>query len=125
MENKMTIKQVLSFDTIRKANIERDKVWNPDKKLTPLFRATELAGEVGEALNVVKKLEREKLGLVGSRSNKDQLAMELADIMICVDLLAIEYGIDMAGAYAAKFNLTSIQRKLNVLIGAGDCVVIE
>lgn len=121
----MTIKQVLSFDTIRKANIERDKVWNPDKKLTPLFRATELAGEVGEALNVVKKLEREKLGLVGSRSNKDQLAMELADIMICVDLLAIEYGIDMAGAYAAKFNLTSIQRKLNVLIGAGDCVVIE
>ena len=125
MENKMTIKQVLSFDTIRKANIERDKVWNPDKKLTPLFRATELAGEVGEALNVVKKLEREKLGLVGSRSNKEHLAMELADIMICVDLLAIEYDIDMAEAYAAKFNLTSFQRNLNVLIGAGDCVVKE
>ena len=121
----MTIKQVLSFDTIRKANIERDKVWNPDKKLSPLFRATELAGEVGEALNVIKKLEREKLGLVGSRSNKQALAVELADIMICVDLLAMEYEIDMAEAYAAKFNLTSFQRNLNVLIGAGDCVVKE
>ena len=44
----MTIKQVLSFGTIRKANVERDKVWNPDKKLTPLFRATELAGKLGK-----------------------------------------------------------------------------
>ena len=51
--------------------------------------------------------------------------MELADIMICVDLLAIEYNIDMAEAYAAKFNSTSTQRNLNVFIGAGDCVVKE
>lgn len=117
------IKQQLSFDTLRKANIERDKEWNPDKKLTPLFRATELAGEVGEALNVVKKLEREKLGLVGSRATLEQLRNELADIMICVDLLAMEYGINMAEGTAAKFNDTSFQRGLHIMIGAGDCVV--
>jgi NTP pyrophosphatase (non-canonical NTP hydrolase) len=119
------IKQQLSFDTLRKANIERDKEWNPDKKLTPLFRATELAGEVGEALNVVKKLEREKLGLVGSRATLEQLRNELADIMICVDLLAMEYGIDMAYGTAIKFNDTSMQRGLHIMIGAGDCIVKE
>lgn len=119
------IKQQLSFETLRKANIERDKEWNPDKKLTPLFRATELAGEVGEALNVVKKIEREKLGLRGSKDTPEHLAMELADIMICVDLLAMEYNIDIGEAVACKFNQTSRQRDLNIYIGAGDCVVKE
>lgn len=119
------IKQQLSFNTLRKANIERDKEWNPDKKLTPLFRATELAGEVGEALNVVKKLEREKLGIRGSRDTISHLASELSDIVICVDLLAMEYGIDLSFYTAATFNATSDKMKLAVHIGAGDCVVVD
>lgn len=104
----------LSLYSLRRANIERDKEWNPDKKLTPAFRATELGGETGEALNIVKKLERERLGIRGSRATKDQLASELSDILICVDLLAMEYEIDLCQALRETFNATSEKQNLSV-----------
>lgn len=92
---------------LRDASKERQLLWDPEGKATPLFRATELGGEVGEALNEVKKLEREKMGFVGSRTTKDKLADELADIIICTDLLAAEYDIDLVEAVKRKFNETS------------------
>ena len=39
---------------LREANTKRELEWDPDRKLTMLFHANELAGEVGEACNVVK-----------------------------------------------------------------------
>lgn len=92
---------------LREANVARQKVWDTEGKITPLYRAVELSGEVGEALNIVKKLERERLGIRGSRAAIGDLADELADIVICVDLLAESYGIDLSGAVVAKFNKTS------------------
>jgi len=104
------------LNKLRQANIERDKEWNPDKKLTPLFRATELGGECGEALNIVKKLERERLGIKGSRATINELASELSDILICVDLLAMEYNIDLHQALRNTFNATSEKQNLSVKI---------
>lgn len=104
------------LEKLRAANIERDKEWNPDKKITPLFRATELGGECGEALNIVKKLEREKLGIRGSRATIENLASELSDILICVDLLAMEYDIDLSQALKNTFNATSDKQNLSVKI---------
>jgi uncharacterized protein (DUF1778 family)/NTP pyrophosphatase (non-canonical NTP hydrolase) len=72
-----------------------------------LFHATELGGEVGEVLNVVKKLEREAMGWRGSRATEQDLADECADVLICVDKLAAHYGIDLDAAVIAKFNATS------------------
>ena len=97
----------LSFIDLRMADMARQKVWDPTDQITPTYRATELAGEVGEACNVVKKLERERLGIRGSRATKEQLAEELADVIICVDLLAMEFGIDLGEAVRTKFNATS------------------
>lgn len=73
---------------LHKANIERDKEWNPDSTLDLDFWGVELAGEVGEACNIIKKIERERLGLRGSRATLQDLADELADVIICVDLIA-------------------------------------
>jgi len=50
----------LAIQQFQMHNKERNKVWDPEAKLTPLFFAVELAGEVGEACNIVKKLERER-----------------------------------------------------------------
>jgi len=94
------------FKSLREANLARQILWGGASQ-GPLYRATELGGEVGEALNVVKKLERERLGLPGSRSSKEELAAELGDVLICVDLLAAEYGIDAEAAARHKFNATS------------------
>jgi NTP pyrophosphatase (non-canonical NTP hydrolase) len=95
------------FDALRLANFIRAKEWNGDIPLDASYKATELGGEVGEALNVVKKLERERLGVRGSRDTVEHLAEELADIIICVDLLAMHYRIDLGRAVSAKFNKTS------------------
>lgn len=99
---------------LRHANILRDKEWNPDKLLSLTFRGNELAGEIGEACNVIKKLEREKFGLVGSRATVDQLAEELADGVICIDLIAMEYNIPLWDAIRQKFNKTSKERGLTI-----------
>ncbi|KAB2680525.1 MazG-like family protein [Brucella tritici] len=98
----------MNMNTLRAANFARDQEWNTgSERVSMTFRATELAGEVGEACNVIKKLERERIGLVGSRDTKEHLAEELADIVICTDLVAMDAGIDLNAAITAKFNATS------------------
>ena len=116
------IKQVLSFDTLRKANVLRNSLWDKDNQIGLLFRAVELGGEGGEVQNVIKKIERERLGLVGSTTNLEHLAQELADVVICADLIAMQEKIDLASAIAAKFNNASFKHHFNVFIGASDIV---
>lgn len=100
------------YPTLRGANLARQKEWDAGNTLTASYRGNELAGEVGEACNVIKKLERESLGIAGSRDTIEHLAEELADILICVDLIAMHYEIDMATALKAKFNATSLKVNL-------------
>jgi NTP pyrophosphatase (non-canonical NTP hydrolase) len=97
------------FHSLREANLARQADWCPDPTAQPdlSFRGNELAGETGEVCNVIKKLERERHGWSGSRDTKEHLAQELADIVICADLVAIAAGIDLDAAVEAKFNETS------------------
>jgi len=101
----------LTFEDLRTANVQRDKEWNPDDRLGALFWSTELAGELGEACNKVKKLERERLGLPGKRTTWLELAAELGDVQICLDLLAMHYSIDLAEAARKAFNDKSVEMK--------------
>ena len=94
------------------ANVHRAAIWDPFEDLNLAFKGVELAGEVGEACNVIKKLERERLGLQGSRATIEMLAEELADVLICADLVAVMCGIDLEQAVVNKFNSTS--KKLNL-----------
>ena len=101
------------FDELRYANIARNTEWRAGAvPLSLSFRGNELAGEVGEACNIIKKLDRERMGLVGSRATIAQLVEELADVIICVDLIAMDLGIDLFPAVRGKFNKTSKQRGL-------------
>ena len=95
------------YTKLRDANRTRQAEWDQDNQITLTYRGNELAGEVGEACNVLKKLERERLGIRGSRATVDQLADELADVVICADLIAMDLGIDLDAAVARKFNTTS------------------
>lgn len=90
-----------------RANITRQKEWDPNGSITLEYRGNELAGEVGEACNVIKKLARERMGIRGTRATLDMLAEELADAIICISLLAANEGIDMDEAVKNKFNATS------------------
>jgi NTP pyrophosphatase (non-canonical NTP hydrolase) len=97
----------MTFQTLRLANDFRQQEWDQDNQIDLAYRGNELAGEVGEACNIIKKLERERIGIRGSRATRDQLAEELADVVICVDLIAMQAGIDLEAAVRAKFNATS------------------
>lgn len=97
-----------NYSTLQEANIARDREWNTgSEKLSLSFRGNEMAGEVGEACNIIKKLERERLGIRGSRATLDDLADELADVVITAHLTAMDAGIDLDAAVKRKFNATS------------------
>lgn len=79
--------------------------------LSDWFTAT--MGELGEAANIAKKLNRVRDGIPGNRETPDelraQLADEIADTFIYLDLLAQAAGIDLADAVPDKFNRTSVK----------------
>jgi NTP pyrophosphatase (non-canonical NTP hydrolase) len=93
--------------TLRAANLARQAEWDVGNQLSLSYRGNEMAGEVGEACNVIKKLERERMGIRGSRDTVAHLAEELADVIICADLIAMSVGLDLDEAVRAKFNKTS------------------
>ena len=74
---------------------------------------TATLGELGEAANVIKKLNRHRDGTRGNaiaeteEALTEQLADELADAFIYLDLLARRAGIVLQDAVIRKFNKTS------------------
>jgi NTP pyrophosphatase (non-canonical NTP hydrolase) len=100
------------YSSLRSANAARQIEWDKDNNISLAYRGNELAGEVGEACNVIKKLERERMGIRGSRATVQQLAEELADAVICLDLIAMQAGINLDDAVRDKFNATSEKYEL-------------
>lgn len=72
---------------------------------------TAVAGELGEAANIAKKLNRVRDGIPGNSETPDALkaalADEIADTFIYLDLLAQSQGINLEDAVVSKFNRTS------------------
>lgn len=97
----------MDLEEIRAANQRRHIEWAQGHEIPLLFRGVELAGEVGEACNEIKKLERTRIGIAGGKSGLDDLTEELADVLICVDLIAMDLEIDLGEAVRQKFNKTS------------------
>jgi NTP pyrophosphatase (non-canonical NTP hydrolase) len=95
------------YDTLEQANTARQREWDGGDTLDLCYFGNALAGEVGEACNIIKKLERERLSLKGSRASKSDLAAELADVVIYTSLIAIKSGIELELAIFEKFNATS------------------
>lgn len=72
---------------------------------------TALVGEIGEAANVAKKLNRVRDGVRGNKETEDELReklrTELADAYIYLDLLAQHEGIDIGRAVRETFDAKS------------------
>ena len=101
---------------LREAQIKRTKRWDLNSVLDLSFYGNALAGETGEACNIIKKLERERLGVGGTKSTVADLAEELADVVIYLDIIAMKTGIDLESAIKDKFNKTSKAYDLGVFI---------
>jgi NTP pyrophosphatase (non-canonical NTP hydrolase) len=70
-------------------------------------------GELGEAANVLKKLNRVRDGIPGNKETPEQLrekfAHELADAYVYLDLLCQSYDIDLENAVNEVFEAKSEQ----------------
>lgn len=107
---------VNNFNVLRKANVARQKEWHVNGDPGLSYKGNELAGEVGELCNVIKKLERARLGSRGSKATVQDLADELGDVIVCLDLIAADFDIDVWAVVVEKFNKTSIKYGLTTLI---------
>lgn len=72
---------------------------------------TAMVGEVGEAANVVKKLNRYRDGVPGNKVSEEalriQLRKELGDVFVYLDLMAQSLGFSIADAAAEVFDAKS------------------
>lgn len=94
----------LTFLELRRANVNRCRppyFKNRIAEWTPTDWACAMAGECGEACNLIKKLRR------GDSVMTSEIADELADLVTYVDLLAEKLGIDLGEAIRSKFNVVS------------------
>jgi NTP pyrophosphatase (non-canonical NTP hydrolase) len=83
-----------------------------DTALSPEHAQTwvnELASDLQLVCNTIKKLERERHGMVGSRATLDDLEHGLRLVQFDATLLARCHGIDLKAAVANKFNHTSVK----------------
>lgn len=104
----------LSFAELRRQNVSRRDRWHDGADdWTGADWSNAMAGEAGEACNIVKKIRRWETG-AGTGYNTPgmeflvpALAEELADVVTYCDLLADKFDIDLGRAVAEKFNRVS------------------
>lgn len=114
----------LSFDTLRKANKFRIPIFKNSKgKLahnhktgadwSPAQWLQAVVGELGEYANFRKKFER---GDITEEQFLIEARKELADIIIYLDILALQLKIDLGDSVAEKFNEVSKRVNAGVFI---------
>jgi NTP pyrophosphatase (non-canonical NTP hydrolase) len=86
----------IDFKELRAANVMRQAEWEGNEQADTAFRALEVADEAGELCGAVKKLLRAQRGIAGSTLTLQDVADEIGDTVISLDLLANELGIDLA-----------------------------
>ena len=102
----------LNFKALREANLARLPQFKnakgepahsePDGSDWCLAQwANAVTGELGEAANLIKKIERGDMTLDEAREN---LGRELADIQTYLDILAYQAGVDLGDATVSKWN---------------------
>lgn len=99
----------LTFKKLRKVNVKRcEKAFHKLHDWNDAEWSQAVMGELGEACNFLKKKRR------GENIKKRDIAYELADTVIYLDLLAASLGIDLGKVVAEKFNIVSDRKKVDI-----------
>ena len=107
----------LNFSDLERACQARNGEWWQGQALSidkKLFFAVEIGEEAGEVCGVIKKLHRQSHGMpTGEPKTLNDLADELADLVITAQNVANTYGINLGDGIRRKFNATSEKRGFN------------
>lgn len=85
----------IDLKRLRAANRERQEEWAGNEKADLEFRAIEVADEAGELAGAVKKVLRAQRGIAGTTMTLEDVAQEIGDTVISMDLLAAELEIEL------------------------------
>ena len=110
----------ITFNVLRAANRRRQQEWPGNDKADVAFRAIELAGEAGEVMEAIKKFLRAQRGIKGSIATREDIVSEMGDLLVSLDLVADELGIDLGAAVRSKFNQTSEKYGMRTYLGQSD-----
>jgi NTP pyrophosphatase (non-canonical NTP hydrolase) len=110
----------ITFNVLREANRRRQQEWPGNDKADTAFRAIELAGETGEVLEAIKKFLRAERGIKGSTATREDIASEMGDLLVSLDLVADSLGINLGDAARGAFNKTSEKYGMRTYLGQSD-----
>lgn len=110
----------ITFNVLRDANRRRQQEWPGNEQADVAFRAIELAGETGEVLEAIKKYLRAERGIKGSTATREDIASEMGDLLVSLDLVADSLGINLGNAARDAFNKTSNKYGMRTYLGESD-----
>ena len=96
-----------------------DTATYPNKGDNLYYPALGLAGEAGEVCEKIKKIYRDKKGIV-SKEDKVELTKELGDVLWYVAALASEIDICLSEVVETNLDKLHSRMKRNVIKGSGD-----
>lgn len=110
--NKLETFDLVAFSRENLARCEASNGFNhPLGSWTPSDWMTAIVGELGEAANIVKKLNRARDGVPGNKETVEELRTaleyEVADAACYLDLFAQSMGIDLSSSIRTKFDIVS------------------
>lgn len=109
----------ITFEDFQRINAERAAEWHEKGEEWSLADwGNAMAGECGEACNVIKKIRRIETSVGGNMKGEtaaglhEDLGKELADTVTYAFLVASTRGIDLGAAITEKFNAVSEKQGL-------------
>lgn len=116
---------IRKFSLLNRLRCEAEEGFNHPLQswsLSDWFLAT--TGELGEAANVAKKLNRVRDGIPGNKQTpeelREKLKREIGDTYIYLDLLTQAAGIDLEDAIITSFNEKSKEVGCSILVEERD-----
>lgn len=97
----------------------RETARYPEAGNNILYPTLGLCGEAGEVADKVKKVLRDRAGVFGPEV-RDDLRLELGDVLWYVAQLATELGLDLDEVAAANLAKLADRANRNVIAGSGD-----
>lgn len=107
----------MNFEEYQKKS--RETALYPDRGNNFIYPTLGLAGESGEVAEKIKKVIRDKSGII-SETDKQELCKELGDVLWYVSQMATELGLSLNEIALKNLEKLFSRKDRNVLRGSGD-----
>ena len=91
----------------------------PNMEQNPYYPTMGLVGEAGEIANKVKKIMRDKDGVIDEETRQD-IKKELGDVLWYVAVVAFEFNLDLEEIAISNIEKLAKRKEMGTIKGSGD-----